>query len=427
MVRMAWRFWWALFSLVVTLLVGGCGGNDGGGGGTVKLAVSPSDITLAPNTEVVFSALVSPSEEVVWTVSSTGGGTVSSSGRYRSPSAVGDYKVRVALRSDASRFAEATVRVTDGAYVLMTPLVTQVPGGLTQNFTGTVVNGSGEIRYEVVEPEGGTITEEGLYTAPDTPGTYHVRSFLVGRPNSGSTAVVTVTDPIAVRITRTPPNGIVGAEMAFEFEAVIDNMVDGDSLEWSTTGSDIDEDSGYFTGNEYPGTFTVTAASRLYPNRRATFEVTVKENPLVRMTIRDKGDIVFRLNSEKALATSTNFGNLVLQEYYDGIVFHRYEENFVIQGGDPLTKTLPLDDPSIGTGGPGYQIKFEETGLLHLKYAIAMARGSDKDSAGSQFYFCLRDLPELDGEYAVFGELVSGQAIVDALRRGDVIEKAVLE
>ena len=80
----------------------------------------------------------------------------------------------------------------------------------------------------------------------------------------------------------------------------------------------------------------------------------------------------------------------------------------------------------IGTGGAGYTIPFEANSLLHEHYSLGMARSQDLDSGGSQWYICLNALPELDGNYVVFGKVASGESVVDALRRGDKITRAVV-
>jgi cyclophilin family peptidyl-prolyl cis-trans isomerase len=149
---------------------------------------------------------------------------------------------------------------------------------------------------------------------------------------------------------------------------------------------------------------------------------------IVKMTIKDKGDIYIRLNMKEAPKTCENFLKLVKEKFYDGIRFHRVVLRFVVQAGDPITKdpNVSLDDPRVGTGGPGYTIKFEPNSLKHTRGAIGMARTPDPDSAGSQFYICLEPQPQLDGQYVIFGEVVQGMEIVDRIQRGDVILKAVV-
>ena len=99
--------------------------------------------------------------------------------------------------------------------------------------------------------------------------------------------------------------------------------------------------------------------------------------------------------------------------FYDGLKFHRREEGFVIQGGDPKGD---------GTGGPGYQIKAEFNKKPHVRGAVAMARSSDPNSAGSQFYICLAPANFLDGQYTVFGIVTKGMDVVDKVRVGDTMK-----
>lgn len=123
-----------------------------------------------------------------------------------------------------------------------------------------------------------------------------------------------------------------------------------------------------------------------------------------------EGPIVLRLFPKDAPKTVANFTRLVREGYYDGLTFHRIVPGFVIQGGDPNSRNdNPFDD---GQGGPDYTVP-AEFGRKHLKGAVAMARLPDaanptRASNGSQFYIALRDLPQLDGGYTVFGEVVSG-------------------
>jgi len=146
----------------------------------------------------------------------------------------------------------------------------------------------------------------------------------------------------------------------------------------------------------------------------------------VRMTIEGKGDLVIELDLKEAPRTSENFLNLVKEGFYNGIRFHRVVPKFVIQAGDPKSKTLPMGHPELGTGGSGKNIKFEPNNLKHKRGAIGMARAQNPDSASSQFYICLEDLPQLDGNYVIFGRVVEGIEIIDQVRVGDTIQKAIV-
>jgi cyclophilin family peptidyl-prolyl cis-trans isomerase/predicted GIY-YIG superfamily endonuclease len=131
-----------------------------------------------------------------------------------------------------------------------------------------------------------------------------------------------------------------------------------------------------------------------------------------------KGDIVFRFYPVEARQHSAAFIKLARAGFYDGLTFHRVEPGFVIQGGCPQ---------GTGTGGPGYNLDAEFNSLPHVKGTVAMARAASPNSAGSQFYICLDDARFLDKQYTVFGQTTSGQDVVDAIRKGDVIEKVTIE
>ncbi len=134
--------------------------------------------------------------------------------------------------------------------------------------------------------------------------------------------------------------------------------------------------------------------------------------------VTDKGDIVLRLFPGDAPMHAAAFLKLVENGFYDGLSFHRVEPGFVIQGGDP---------DGDGTGGPGYRLKAEFNSRPHMRGTLAMARSSNPDSAGSQFYICLGDARFLDGQYTVFGELTDGFETLDAIRRGDKMQKLTVE
>ena len=135
-------------------------------------------------------------------------------------------------------------------------------------------------------------------------------------------------------------------------------------------------------------------------------------NPIVTFTMEDGGVIKAELYPEIAPNTVNNFISLVKKEFYNGLIFHRVIPGFMIQGGDPDGR---------GTGGPGYSIKGEfsangfENNLKHTVGVLSMARSMMPDSAGSQFFIMHADSPHLDGQYAAFGKVVEGQAVVDRL------------
>jgi peptidyl-prolyl cis-trans isomerase B (cyclophilin B) len=131
------------------------------------------------------------------------------------------------------------------------------------------------------------------------------------------------------------------------------------------------------------------------------------------------GEIRLEFFPQDAPRTVENFLKLAGEGFYDGTTFHRVEPGFVVQGGDPLSKKHPVGHPSIGTGGPGYKVKAEFNTQKHVRGVLAMARSQDPDSAGSQFYITLAPAHFLDGQYTVFGRVVSGMEVVDRIKAGD--------
>ncbi|MEK0179857.1 MAG: peptidylprolyl isomerase [Oscillatoriales cyanobacterium] len=196
----------------------------------------------------------------------------------------------------------------------------------------------------------------------------------------------------------------------------------------------------------------VVAASSQFSNLprlegKATVVMTVKGAP-----------ITIELDGTNAPITAGNFVDLVQKGVYDGLVFHRVvrePQPFVVQGGDPQGKDPKFPSERLGTGGfidpktsqeryipleikakgaktPTYSTTFEQARvtekpvLVHSRGAVAMARSNAPDSASSQFYFTLTDVPFLDGSYAVFGYVKQGMDVVDKIQAGDRIDKATV-
>jgi peptidyl-prolyl cis-trans isomerase B (cyclophilin B) len=140
----------------------------------------------------------------------------------------------------------------------------------------------------------------------------------------------------------------------------------------------------------------------------------------------DKGNFTVELYADDAPKTVENFRKLISEGFYDGIAFHRIIPDFVVQGGDPLTKDHPMTHPRIGTGGPGYEIPCETKGnsKRHEVGALSMAHAG-KDTGGSQFFIVLNEqnTRHLDGVHTVFGKVSEGMDVVRKLERGDRIEK----
>jgi len=125
------------------------------------------------------------------------------------------------------------------------------------------------------------------------------------------------------------------------------------------------------------------------------------------------GNIKFSLLPDIAPETVRNFLQLAKSGFYNGTLFHRIIPGFMIQGGDPNTKNP--DKSTWGQGGPGYNLKAEFNTRSHLRGIVSMARSTDPDSAGSQFFIVTSDSTFLDKQYTVFGEVVDGMEVADKI------------
>lgn len=182
-------------------------------------------------------------------------------------------------------------------------------------------------------------------------------------------------------------------------------------------------------GDTAPETeFTPSGVGDLPPAERADFyearpPMIIDPSRNYQATIStDKGDIVLSLDAAASPEHVNNFVYLSRDGFYDGLTFHRVESDFVIQGGDPL---------GLGTNGPGYTIPGEFE-LTHVEGALAMARQGDqvnpeRESSGSQFYITLAPTPFLDGAYSVFGVVVEGMDVVQAIEIGDTINQITID
>lgn len=127
----------------------------------------------------------------------------------------------------------------------------------------------------------------------------------------------------------------------------------------------------------------------------------------------DVGKIVLMFFPDKAPNHVKNFEKLAREKFYDGTKFHRTIPGFMIQGGDPNTKKE--DRSTWGEGGPGYTVNAEFNDVHHVRGVLSMARASDPNSAGSQFFIMVAASPHLDGQYSAFGKVVSGMDVVDKI------------
>ncbi|MCZ6583978.1 MAG: peptidylprolyl isomerase, partial [Thaumarchaeota archaeon] len=173
------------------------------------------------------------------------------------------------------------------------------------------------------------------------------------------------------------------------------------------------------TSGPISGVFIYEVNKDYVPKQETTPTTEISESSETAVITTSFGDITIELKENVAPKTVENFKNLANSGFYDGTIFHRIVPDFVIQGGDPNTISESRD--TWGQGGPVDEngtkifIDAEFSDIQHKKYIVSMARGSDINSAGSQFFIVLGNSPWLDGKYTVFGEVISGKDIVDKI------------
>ena len=167
----------------------------------------------------------------------------------------------------------------------------------------------------------------------------------------------------------------------------------------------------------------IIAALAMFATANVNAEVITGENTMTEQVkeyvkVETKyGDVFFEFFEADAPKHVEAFKKLTNEGFYNGLKFHRVVPDFVAQTGDPT---------GTGTGGPGYNLKAEFNDRPHVRGAIGMARAGHPDSAGSQFYFVLKDARFLDNEYTVFGQVVKGMEFIDQITQGDKMENVTI-
>ncbi|MEI7577744.1 MAG: peptidylprolyl isomerase [Armatimonadota bacterium] len=423
-----------LFALVMTVLLA-CGGSGGSGSPAPYrgISITPSTISLKPNESIQLTAVVDGGNQaVVWSlpgVGPTSQGSFTEPGKYKAPAASGNYTIRAEVSGEPTKFAEAVAKVDSGYVVNISSAgsATVAYGG-TKTFSATVTGaGSSAVTWTATL---GTITVSGVYTAPSgAVGTSTFTDTITATsaldPSKKQTFTVTVAP--AIELVAFSGTRYAMPLSRQTFQAKVAGTVATSGVNWSASSGTITS-AGVWTGDATTlGDVTVTATLASDTSKSVSTTISVRTDLMVRFNFATAGSISLGLRPDKAPRHCANLVSLVNEKFYEGIKLHRREENFVVQWGCPLTKTLPLTDPSIGTGGPGYTINFEANDLKHLKYSLGMARSTSLDSAGSQIYVCLDDLKSLDGNYVVFGSVINGEALIDAIQVGDTITSATVE
>lgn len=147
----------------------------------------------------------------------------------------------------------------------------------------------------------------------------------------------------------------------------------------------------------------------------------------IRVSIEGKGDVIIRLAEDKAPQATARIRKLAADGFYDAQRFFkvvRQPKPFLVQCGDPNSRSKSMDDSSLGTYSSGVKVPYENSGLKHERGAVGLARLADnKNSGDSQFYIMLDSAPFLDGQYTVFGSVVSGMDVVNRIELGDKISR----
>jgi peptidyl-prolyl cis-trans isomerase B (cyclophilin B) len=158
------------------------------------------------------------------------------------------------------------------------------------------------------------------------------------------------------------------------------------------------------------------SAANLYSQEQTNEkkETSTKMNKEVAVIKTSEGKMVLELWPDVAPNHVENFKKLANKGFYDGTAFHRVIKDFMIQGGDPLTKD-DANQARWGTGDPGYKIKAEFNDRPHVRGVLSMARSQDPDSAGCQFFICHGNPRFLDRQYTAFGKLIEGDDVLEKI------------
>lgn len=260
----------------------GCGGAgvDDDEGGRIAVSVSPKFVTIAPSTTQQFSATVTGGEDtdVTWSVVEPSGGSVTTGGLYTAPATAGTYHVRASSQANpaVSDTASVTVSVGGGATVAVSPKTVTLAPSANQQFSATVTGSANtSVTWSVIEPSGGSVTSGGMYTAPTTSGTYHVKATSVADPSASDTATVTVSGG-TVTVSVSPKTVTLAALASQQFSATVTGTPNT-SVTWTVdeAGGGSVTSGGLYTAPASAGTYHVRATSVASPAVSDAATVTV--------------------------------------------------------------------------------------------------------------------------------------------------------
>jgi len=247
----------------------------------VSVSISPTSASLNTNATQQFSDTVTGSSNtaVTWSVVESGGGSVSSAGLYTAPATAGTYHVKVTSQADTTKSAQATVTVTAPASVSVTisPTSSSLNTNGTQQFSDTVTGTSNTaVTWSVVESGGGSVSSTGLYTAPATAGTFHVKVTSQADTTKSAQATVTVTVPTSVAISISPTSSSLSTGGTQQFTDTVTGT-SNTAVTWSVveSGGGSVSSTGLYTAPATAGTFHVKVTSQADATKSAQATVTV--------------------------------------------------------------------------------------------------------------------------------------------------------
>jgi len=262
----------------------------------ISVSISPTSTSLTTGQSTTFTATVSnvpagQSTAVTWSVQESGGGTVSSSGRYTAPGSAGTFHVVATSVADPSKSARATVTVSQAAVISVSVApasVATLTGGVvtfTATVSGTTGGQSTAVSWSVQESGGGTVDSSGRYTAPGTPGTFHVVATSVADPSKSGQATLTISQRPSISVSVSPGSATTGLGGSLTFTATVTGTTTGQStaVTWSVqeSGGGSVDGSGRYTAPSSTGTFHVVATSVADPSKSDQASVTVTSSALV--------------------------------------------------------------------------------------------------------------------------------------------------
>ncbi|HEX2950038.1 MAG TPA: hypothetical protein VHV83_10830 [Armatimonadota bacterium] len=305
---------WLTFLLVAVPIVflavlTGCSddNNNVSPASVVAVTIDPTEATVPVSTSTLFTATVTgtSNRNVTWSVSEDNGGTITQGGLYTAPVGVGTYHVIARSQADQTKFATATVTVTDnagGITVTVSPTTADVPINGVQHFTATVTGTSNtDVTWSVSEPDGGEICNLGNYMAPSEPGIFHVVATSVADPSKFGVAEVNVTDqPISgISVSITPSQATIPINSNLQLTATVAGTTNTavNWYVWEENGGTVDQ-NGLYTAPGITGTFHVLAYSAEDPNIGAVARITItdEETPAVTGVTLDTNSITLSPN-----------------------------------------------------------------------------------------------------------------------------------